>query len=185
MEEKSRENTKGSVRKCFLLIIFISIIIFGKSIDNACAQAPNMWGYFFFRCNVGQNSLNWGWGGCDPYAPNPECDNLVIGCSVAPITSTVLATNLLTGYSLNIYWGGGGVDYYEFGRRITYHPDLTGQWRITATVDDYTSEIYTHAVGAVQQMPFLENVQLIGTGLTPTISWTVPSDLVQTDSGSM
>jgi len=128
---------------------------------------------FLFRSNVGPNSLGWGWAGCDPVV-DTVCDSLGFGCFVDPVTSTtVVAENLDTGYFRPLRYIGG-VNPYEFARRTTYDPNKTGIWVITATNGPNTATTTIPAIGDVEQIPFLRNVQLIGSGLSPTISWTVP-----------
>jgi hypothetical protein len=75
---------------------------------------------------------------------------------------------------MNLYWSGGGVDSHEFGGRFAYDIAKTGSWVITATNGPHSADITTHAIDDVEKMPFLENVTLNGTGLTPEISWIVP-----------
>lgn len=63
----------------------------------------------------------------------------------------------------------------EFSVSIPYDESLTGPWTLTATNGSNTVTAMTPDRYGVGTVPFLRNVQLIGIGLTPTVSWTVPS----------
>jgi hypothetical protein len=146
--------------------------------SGICYASIDMWDQYFFRINVGQNSINWGWGGCDPYT-STECNNLVIGCNINPVTDTIAsAENEDTGYTINIYNYGHPASPYEFGRRFAYDSVLQGEWVITAMNDTDTATIRTHSISGAPKMPFLNNVSLQGTGLDPVISWAPPSTLL-------
>lgn len=137
----------------------------------------SMWYPFFFRSNVGQNSIGWGWAGCDPLV-DLTCETLGFGCMIDPITSSygntmAVAENLDTGYTIPLVYIGG-YNPNEFARRIAYDPFKTGPWTITATNGPLTEEITTYAIGNVERIDFLRNMMLTGSGTTPTISWTIP-----------
>lgn len=62
-----------------------------------------------------------------------------------------------------------------FGVLPLFQSSLTGSWQINAT--DGTSSagpVLTPAIANPQLIPLLQNVQIVGTGVTPTITWTVP-----------
>jgi len=120
---------------------------------------------------LGTNSIGWTPG-----------DRLSISAQVEPVSETVVtATNLDTGYSIQLGYIGG-TPPNEFGRKIAYDPALTGAWLITATNGPDVVTAPTNEIGDVGPMPFLSNVQIVGTGLTPTISWAEP---VNPDAGSV
>ncbi len=118
----------------------------------------------------GSNSINWLTG-----------DRLVMSVGLDPVQTPngqtdVVATNLYTGYSHFLFYVGNPVyNPYEFGRSVDYDPAKTGDWLVTATNGSDTATAYIPAIGDVEPLPFLRNVQIIGSGLTPTISWTVPA----------
>ncbi len=122
-----------------------------------------------FRDILGPNSIGWTPG-----------DRLSVSAQVEPVNTSygqtvVTATNLDTGYSMQLGYIGG-IPPNEFGKKIAYDPALTGAWLITATNGPYTATALTNEIGDVGPMPFLRNVQILGTGLTPTISWTLPAN---------
>ena len=68
-----------------------------------------------------------------------------------------------------------------FDRTIAYDPGLTGSWTLTFTNGTDQTVRTTPSVGATPAMPFVKNMTISGSGITPTFSWTVPST-AQVDS---
>jgi outer membrane protein assembly factor BamB len=62
-----------------------------------------------------------------------------------------------------------------FRRNDPYEPSLTGAWSISATNGpDAAGPVLTNAIPNPELLPLAENLQLTGSGATPTLSWTLP-----------
>jgi hypothetical protein len=72
----------------------------------------------------------------------------------------------------------------EYARVLSYNTARTSAWTITATNGTDSSQVVTHSIGGVAELPFVENVALnSSTGiLTPTISWTIPTTATNADA---
>ncbi len=57
---------------------------------------------------------------------------------------------------------------------------LLGPWVITGTDEAGTTSAFTTAIPALQQVPLVSNLQIIGNGVTPTLVWDLP-DLCEFD----
>jgi len=56
-----------------------------------------------------------------------------------------------------------------------FDPSLTGAWSITATNGlNVAGPILTNPITNPQLVPLVQNLQVVGTGATPTITWTLP-----------
>jgi len=56
-----------------------------------------------------------------------------------------------------------------------YDPALTGSWVITATNGpDTAGPLVTPPIANPQCLPFVQNLQVVGTGPTPTVTWSLP-----------
>jgi hypothetical protein len=63
-----------------------------------------------------------------------------------------------------------------FRRYDPFDPSLTGSWAITATNGpDGAGPILTAPITNPQLVPLVQNLQVVGTGATPTITWTLPN----------
>ena len=62
-----------------------------------------------------------------------------------------------------------------FFTTIPFDPSLVNAWAITAT-DSATSAgpFFTNAIPEPEAIPLVQNLQIAGAGLTPTITWTLP-----------
>ncbi len=148
-----------------VVALIVSAMIFGNS---ALAEPVTIKYPYHLRGYRGPNTVG--------YLPG---DTLAFGAlEVDPVTSvvdgktTVTATQGSVSYPVD--WIGSVLFPKEFGRAISYNSNLTGPWVLTAVNGSNTATAITSAVGNVAQLPLVRNVQLLGTGLTPTISWEVP-----------
>jgi hypothetical protein len=56
-----------------------------------------------------------------------------------------------------------------------FNAALTGPWSINATDASGTLSAPTPSIASPQLLPFVTNIQILGGGLTPTITWTLPN----------
>jgi len=64
----------------------------------------------------------------------------------------------------------------NFATGVTYNSNLTGQWNLKFTNGPDTTSVLTPSVGDAPMLPFASSVAISGSGLTPTFSWTLPSE---------
>jgi hypothetical protein len=63
-----------------------------------------------------------------------------------------------------------------FRRHDPFDPALTGQWSLTATNGpDSAGPVLTNGIPNPQLVPLVENLLLVGSGATPTLTWTLPN----------
>lgn len=67
-------------------------------------------------------------------------------------------------------------DVNQFDRSIPYDANLTGSWTLTFTNGTDQAVATTPSVGSTTPaMPFVQNMSISGSGITPTFSWTIPT----------
>jgi hypothetical protein len=63
----------------------------------------------------------------------------------------------------------------QFRSLDPFDPSLTGAWSITATNGpDVAGPLLTNPIANPQLLPFAQNLQVVGTGSTPTVTWALP-----------
>lgn len=63
-----------------------------------------------------------------------------------------------------------------FRRYDPFDPSLTGPWSLTATNGpDSAGPVFTNGIPNPQLVPLVENLLLVGSGATPTLTWTLPN----------
>ena len=63
----------------------------------------------------------------------------------------------------------------QFRALEPFDPSLTGPWSITATNGpDVAGPVLAPAIANPQLLPFVQNLQVVGTGPTPTVTWSLP-----------
>jgi len=131
---------------------------------------------FHYRLTQSENDVN---------VTPADVDNsrLFFGANAVPNgfanpPTTGVATQGTTTRNLN--FDPLSVNLNLFDRSIAYAPGLTGSWTLTFTNGTETVRT-TPSVGATPAMPFVKNMTISGSGITPTFSWTVPST-AQVDS---
>lgn len=115
------------------------------------------------RFNRGANSLNHAVG-----------DLQVFGAMISPYGTgtTATATQGETIYALN--FSPSQLFPSEYNKVIPFDGTLTGAWSINAMRGEESVTVMTTAILNPQLLPFVENLQVIGSGPAPTVSWTLP-----------
>jgi hypothetical protein len=117
-----------------------------------------------FRTNNGPNSLGL-----------PTGDYQYVGIlNVSPTTGTsVTATQGAVTRTLSLSTRLFATEFYALA---PFDPSLTGAWSITATNGpNAAGPVLTNAISTPVLMPFVENLQVVGSGATPTLTWTLPN----------
>ena len=115
---------------------------------------------YFFRSNV----------------MNPDgntSDWLVIGTTVNPVQNT---SAVATQGATTVVLKNTGTDYLDAS--LPYNPAQLGSWTITAINEADTTTKVTHDLFGVQTLPFVNNINISGDLLMPTISWKLPGTSV-------
>ena len=77
-------------------------------------------------------------------------------------------------------FAGGGVFPNEFAAIFPFNSvpvDIaTGGFTITANNGGAQDQMTTHNIVGVQPLAFVENVNITGNSLAPTVSWALPAD---------
>ena len=115
----------------------------------------------------------------DHVGPNPvgtaTGDRLVVGATLVRPSgppTTAAATQGTTVQPLNFFPLTLFPDQYVAS--IPFDAAPTGQWTITATRDGETASALTNPIPEPRLIPLVENVEVLGIGLTPTIVWDLP-----------
>ena len=121
---------------------------------------------FHFRSNEGVNSVG-----------NTAGDRQRFGAQVTPSgdPTVVSATPSQGGTvrTLSFSPTDGSPDRYL--RSMTFSASLAGAWSITATRGTETAgPVLTSAIANPQLVPFVNNLQVSGTGLSPRVRWELP-----------
>ena len=153
---------------------------------SATAATPTALNVFDLRVNNSANSGNratgdiivWGANGVAPPVDAPGA--YVYGASgTCPVGKTCDA------FSTDPDWlkqrlferDMTGLPHQYFASR-PYEPTLTGPWRIyLSTSESFSTNtvLLTPGLGDVAAMPFVTSMTVSGSGLTPSVSWTLPA----------
>lgn len=157
----------------------------------AQASTPTVANVFDLRVNNSANSGNratgdimvWGANNVLPPADTP-------GAYVYGISGTCPVGKTCDAFSTDLDW----TKQRLFERDMTalphqyyasrpYDPSLTGSWRIyLSTNASYvpSTVLQTPGLGNVGAMPFVSSMSVSGSGLTPSVSWTLPANSAET-----
>lgn len=126
---------------------------------------------FQFRWNIGPNSVGL-----------PQGDQHFVGIlDVSPTAGTVV-TATQGSVTRPLPFTPYTVFPTMFRALEPFDPSLTGAWSIAATNGpDGAGPVLTPTIANPQLLPFIENLQIVGTGATPTITWSFP-DLTGTNA---
>jgi hypothetical protein len=155
-------------KSCIYMILFL--LGFVLEINPSVYAAPlTIQSATQFRSYRTENPIHYGTG-----------DLLILSVNVYPVTTidgptVVSAQNQDTGLYASLGYIGG-VNPNEFGVALLYDPAITGSWLVTATNGPDTANRTIPALGDVEAIPLVYSVRLTGSGITPTLSWTVPSE---------
>jgi hypothetical protein len=119
---------------------------------------------FQFRSNIGPNSVG---------VPTGD-QQLVLILNVSPTAGTVV-TATQGAVTRPLPFRPFTVFPTQFSARAPFDASLTGSWTITASNGaNVAGPILTPPISNPQLLPLVQNLQVIGTGATPTITWTLP-----------
>jgi hypothetical protein len=99
--------------------------------------------------------------------------------SVTPSAgTTVTATQGAFTYNIPFIGGPGTANPDEFYRNLPLNPSLTGAWTLTATNPNELSGavVQTPTLNVLDTPPLATGVTLSGSGVAPTVTWSVPSN---------
>jgi hypothetical protein len=99
--------------------------------------------------------------------------------SVTPSAdTTVSATQGGFTYNIPFIGGPGTANPDEFFRNLPLNPSLTGAWTLTATNPNESSSavVQTPTLNILDTPPPATGVTLAGSGVAPTVTWSVPSN---------
>lgn len=153
---------------------------------SATAATPTGTTLFDLRVNNSANSGNratgdiivWGVNGVAPPVDNP-------GAYVYGTSGTCPVGKICDSFSTDPDWvkqrlferDMTGLPHQYFASR-PYDPALTGSWRIylsTSSNFNPNTVYQTPGLGNVGAMPFVASMTVSGSGLTPSVSWTLPA----------
>jgi hypothetical protein len=120
---------------------------------------------FNFRMYMGPNSVS---------STPKGGDRLILGANVTPAgtTTTVKATQGTTVRQLS--FSPQRVSPAQYVANLLYDANLTGSWAITATRGTESVGSGTPAILAPQLLPLMTDLQVVGSGLTPKLTWILP-----------
>jgi hypothetical protein len=98
--------------------------------------------------------------------------------SVTPSTdTTVTASQGTDSYVLSFIGGPGTALPNQFYANLPLDPSLTGPWTLTATnPNEPSAVVQTNSLDVLSTPPLATNVTLAGSGLAPTVTWSVPAN---------
>ncbi|MBI3349345.1 MAG: PEP-CTERM sorting domain-containing protein [Burkholderiales bacterium] len=153
---------------------------------HAMSATPTVANVFNLRVNNSANSGNratgdiivWGANGVAPPAGEP-------GAYVYGFSGTCPVGKTCDGFTTDPDWvkqrlferDMTGLPHQYFASR-PYDPTLTGSWRIYLSSSESfnPNAVYqTPELGSVAAMPFVSSMTVSGSGLTPSVSWTLPA----------
>ncbi len=151
-----------------------AVAAFALAVSVPAAQAVDLSAQFPY--NFRDNSFGL-------LAGQPARDIIVFGAFV--VTPNSLAGTTGTYSQLNTISGTPvagalpGTPYTAnpnvFETIVPYSEGLKGSWQFEFTNGSQTASLATGPLGTVGSMPLAENVQIIGNGATPTVTWSVPA----------
>lgn len=120
---------------------------------------------YHFRSNIGPNSVG---------LP-PGDQQYVVVLDVAPTAGTVV-TARQGAVTRDIPFTPLTLFPTAFRSLEPFDLSLTGSWFITATNGPDVAQLplFTPPIANPQLLPFIENLQIVGAGATPTVMWSLP-----------
>jgi hypothetical protein len=148
------------------LIMAITILAAGwAAFAPGQAEALSVSGTFNFRENVGPNTVGATVG-----------DRLILGAvNIVPSGPPTTATAAQGATVVALTHLPQTIAPDQYFANLPFDPALTGAWAITATRDLETAgPVSTNAIVVPQLLPLVQNIQVVGFGLTPTLLWDLP-----------
>jgi hypothetical protein len=115
------------------------------------------------------------------FGPNPlglsTGAELVFGASkITPSGSPTQATATQGSVTVPLVFSPSAAIPDDYVGNVPFSSALTGAWSITATRGiEAAGPVLTNTIPNPQVLPLVENLQVIGTGFTPTLVWTLPN----------
>jgi len=113
------------------------------------------------------------------FGPNPigitPGVRLVFGAQVSPSGFPTIVTATQGGTTVSLVFVGSPTLPDNYVGVLPFDPSLTGAWSITATRGpDAAGPVLTNVIPHPQVLPLVQGLQIIGTGLTPMLTWSLP-----------
>ncbi len=152
------------MRRAIIAACSCLLISLGWFHGEALAQVT-ISGPFNFTDNRGPNSLGFSVGG-----------RLVFGAiSITPSGTLTTATATQGSTSLPLIFDPTPLFPNQYDRSIPFDPSLTGSWTINAMRSGVlATPVLTNPIPVPRLLPLVHNLDVEGTGLTPTLTWELP-----------
>ena len=148
-------------RLVLLLAAALPVLVLGES---ASATDISITSPINFRDNRPTNPVG-----------NTSGDLLIVGAvSITPSGAGTTGTATQGGTTLDLSFIPDTVFPNQYAASTPFNAALTGPWSINATDATGTLSVLTNSIASPQLLPLAGNVQVVGTGLRPTITWTLP-----------
>src|SRR2546426_517028 len=113
------------------------------------------------------------------FGPNPigitPGVRLVFGAQVSPSGFPTIVTATQGGTTVSLVFVESPTLPDNYVGVLPFDPSLTGAWSITATRGpDAAGPVLTNVIPHPQVLPLVQGLQIIGTGLTPMLTWSLP-----------
>jgi len=118
---------------------------------------------FNFRDNTGPNPIGL-----------PTGDLQQVGAFVSPSGSPTSVTATQGSKVINLIFTPKTIFPDDYEAVFSFDPSLTGAWMISATRNGETATAFTAPITTPQIVPLVNNLRIVGTGLTPTLEWEWP-----------
>ncbi len=152
------------MRRLIVTALACATVAFGPGIRDAWALIIGS--TFHFTDNRGTNPLGIGTG----YRQFIQAN--ITG--ITPPVNFVRATQSST--TLNLFPAGSTLFPNRASVSRLVDGTLLGAWQITGSDGSgLAGPVSTFAIANAQQIPFVQSLQIIGTGVTPTITWMLPN----------
>ncbi len=148
-----------------LILAALAAATFALGSGMGSAWALTIGKTFHFTDNRGPNALGIG----ANYRQNIQANVTDIIFPLASLTASQNGTTLnLAPLNLTLF-----PDRYAASRLVD--GTLLGPWVITGSDGASTTSAFTTAIPEPQQVPLVNNLQIIGNGATPTLTWELPA----------
>lgn len=108
-------------------------------------------------------------------SPNGDDDGDGFADNAGPPTLPTTGIGTQGGASRALSFVPSQVNPNQFVTSVAFDSALTNSWQLDFTNDTDTTTIFTPSPGNVSNTPFVGNMSLTGSGVTPTFNWTVPT----------
>jgi hypothetical protein len=147
----------------FTLLTSAALLLILPGMKHAVADPISITNPFNFRDNTGPNTLGL-----------PVGDVQQVGAFVDPSGPPTMVTATQGSTVLNLNFTPETIFPNNYEIVFPFNPSLTGAWTITATRGSDSATAMTSPISNPQFLPLVNNLRVVGTGLTPTIMWEWP-----------